>query len=70
MPGWNEYEAAGEVVNAEDVEGGEAQDLIKILGPREAAAACAAQLSVRYGVQSNLEEIPNRPPRFSGKPTC
>lgn len=48
MPSWNEYAQAGEISNPEDVKDVAESDIIKVVGPREAAVAAAADLSVRF----------------------
>lgn len=47
IPGWNDYTTAGDVVNGEDVKDAAESDIVKILGPREAAIVAAADLAVR-----------------------
>lgn len=47
MPGWNDWATTGEVANPEDVKGATPDDLVKLVGPREATIAAAADLSVR-----------------------
>ena len=47
MPGWNDYAQTGEVANPDDVKDVPAGDIVKLVGPREATIAAAADLSVR-----------------------
>ena len=61
MPSWNEYAQAGEITNPEDVKDAPASDVIKIVGPREAAIAAAADLSVCLSLSRNLAESPLTP---------
>ncbi|KAK4054162.1 hypothetical protein OIV83_001188 [Microbotryomycetes sp. JL201] len=45
MPSWNEYAEAGELENADELKDARAEDVIKIIGPRDAAVACARGLA-------------------------
>lgn len=47
MPGWKEYEGAGIPVNSDDIKDANEKDIVKIVGPREAAIAAAEEISVR-----------------------
>ncbi|BGP17131.1 hypothetical protein JCM10213_005247 [Rhodosporidiobolus nylandii] len=44
MPGWNEYSQVGEVENSEDVASAEERDIVKVVGPKEAALAAATAI--------------------------
>lgn len=46
VPGWNEYTSSGEVINPQDVADAPESDIVKILGPKDAAIACAEEISV------------------------
>ncbi|SGY13363.1 BQ5605_C010g05845 [Microbotryum silenes-dioicae] len=45
MPGWKDYAETGEIENAADVADAAQNDTVKIVGPKEAAVAAAAELS-------------------------
>ncbi|GAA5905478.1 hypothetical protein JCM8208_004292 [Rhodotorula glutinis] len=44
MPGWNDYVSAGEPENQADVADADARDLVKVVGPKDAALAAATDL--------------------------
>ncbi|GAA5947455.1 hypothetical protein JCM3775_002091, partial [Rhodotorula graminis] len=44
MPGWNDYASAGEPENQADVADADARDLVKVVGPKDAALAAATDL--------------------------
>ena len=44
MPGWNDYTSAGEPENQADVADADARDLVKVVGPKDAALAAATDL--------------------------
>ncbi|BGP49126.1 hypothetical protein JCM10450v2_005006 [Rhodotorula kratochvilovae] len=44
MPGWNDYASAGEPENQADLVDADARDLVKVIGPKDAALAAATDL--------------------------
>ncbi|GAA6056085.1 hypothetical protein JCM3770_001962 [Rhodotorula araucariae] len=44
MPGWNDYASAGEPENLADLADADERDLIKVIGPKDAALAAAEEL--------------------------
>lgn len=44
MPGWNDYASAGEPENQDDLAEADARDLVKVIGPKDAALAAATDL--------------------------
>ncbi|KAK4054370.1 hypothetical protein OIO90_003603 [Microbotryomycetes sp. JL221] len=45
MPSWKEYSQVGDAENADELKAERAQDIVKIVGPRDAAIACAEELA-------------------------
>ncbi|KAK4705915.1 hypothetical protein P7C70_g280, partial [Phenoliferia sp. Uapishka_3] len=63
MPGWNDYAQTGEVVNPEDVKDAPVDDIIKLVGPREACLAAADDLTKGRGNQisaSHTIQVPRK----------
>lgn len=56
MPGWNDYAQTGEVANPDDVKDAPAGDIVKLVGPREAAIAAAEDLSVRPPLSPGVDQ--------------
>lgn len=67
MPGWNDYAQAGQVVNKDELADVQEGDVVKIVGPKEAAVAAAADLSKGRPSAPTVRETIQIPRKFHAK---